>query len=132
MSTFTFPDTAEIENENSLRYLMERLNTISHGSTFQDHMLSLKKRLIFVLLCNLDCKYLRVNGTGYDVKYMTYNVLFLKITTGTRKDAKPTLAQFSFGLDDDSYPFPSFKLLQFPNHRYFLIKSNKAQGKSFR
>lgn len=81
MRKFKRADTVENENENALTYLMEMLITLSHGSAFPGHMLSLKKGFIVMLLCNLDTKNGDVNGTQYVVENMANNFLLLQITT---------------------------------------------------
>lgn len=70
-------DTVESEDENALRYLIKMLYTVNYGSTCPDHMISLKKDFVDMILRNLDSKNGLVDETRYAAKSTINSVLFL-------------------------------------------------------
>lgn len=56
MRHFKCADIVEIEDQNAPWYPMDMLNTPRYGSALPDHMCSLKKGFIVMILCNLDPK----------------------------------------------------------------------------
>lgn len=130
MGRFTSPDTVENENDNTSRYPLKLLKSLSHESPLMSRMPRLKKGFIMVLLRNTDPKNSHLNGTWYIVENMTNKVLFMWISKTVRISAKLTLALITCGLRDSSSPVPGFRRRQFPIRVHFKIYTDKAWRRS--
>lgn len=104
--TFTSADTIEHEIENALRYSLQMLNTLTHGSALPDHPVGVKKVYIFMAVRTLDPKHCHIDSTWYVVEDMTNNIFSLRIATGTHKGTRLTLLRVNCPADD-SFPVPA-------------------------
>lgn len=95
MRMFTSIDKVQKAVENELRYPMEMMSTLRYRSTLKDHILSLKKEYIFILLHNLEPKYGQGNRMRCLVKNMTNNVSFVWNANGMYEGAAPTISRIS-------------------------------------
>lgn len=128
--TFTSPDRLENNYKNALRCLMDRLNTLRHWWKRLNHMFSLEKACIVMLLCNFDPENEHENGTGYVVDTMTINVLFLSIAKWTAKLSKWLCNQSVAEWWRHTF-YTALQTLQSRISTRFATKTNSTQGNLF-
>lgn len=130
----------ENENENMLINRREMLDTLSHCSALPEHILSLKKEAIIMLLRNVGPKTGQMNGATYVVENITSNVLFLRIAIAMQKGAKLNLVQFRCrpqwrlisGTELQASPLSNLDFLRFhEKSRHKASHSTKSWGSTF-
>lgn len=90
------------KGKNVLRYTIEMVDPLSHWSSLQTFMLTIKKGLIVMLFHNTDTKTDLVHGTRNVVENMTKNHLYILIPTGMPKGPRRTPPISSFVSSDES------------------------------
>lgn len=118
------------EEENSLTYRTEYLNSLSSGA-IPDHVIKLKNGVIFMLLKNINTPEGHCNGTRHIFQEMTPTPLDLNVAVGKDKGKTFLLQRIPFQPGSDGFPVPGFSRLLFPIQFCFGVNTNKAQGQSF-
>lgn len=85
---FTKSDTDENDNDNTLRYLVEMLNTFNRVAALPNYTVNLKKWFIVLLISNLNPKNGHVTETIYLVEDMINNSMLFVFSIGMRKGGK--------------------------------------------
>lgn len=93
--------------------------------------MSFKKDYVVLLLQNLQQNKRHMNGTRYIVKFMTDNVSFLGIVSGSHKKTRLALPRIPFDPGGGDFPASGFRRIQFPNRICFALPMNASQDQSF-
>ena len=126
----TYFSTDKLVEEDQVEdYGVETLNMLEPNS-FPDHIITLKKGCIIMLLRNLDPTQGHCNGTRYIVKHLNRHTIEADIATGAYKGNKLFIPRLKFRPPED-YSF-QFTRVQFPVRLAFGITANKSQGQTYK
>lgn len=109
---------------------MKFLNTVTARSARPDHILSLQKGVIVILLRNMFPFRVHVHGSRYVFSEKKTNTLNSALSTGAKAGSKMCLSRMPYGPGEESFSMQGFLVTQFPVRVCLRITINKAQVQS--